>query len=159
MDVVITPSTPRNDDEATSLFTARESSRAKEHAATSQHKYVCDHIHFMNYQSKQVLLIDLTNCAAAEVERILRAVPEFVSTHSRSSVLILSDFTGASLDLEAIRIMKETAVFNKPYVKKSAWTGTENFPVAFAESVRSFSRRDFPVFQTRKEALAWLVMN
>jgi hypothetical protein len=113
----------------------------------------------MNHRSKQVLLIDLTNCAAAEVEKIFRAVPEFVGTRSRGSVLILSDFTGASFDLEAVRIMKETAVFNKPYVKKSAWTGTENFSQAFAESVRSFSRREFPVFETRKEALTWLVKN
>jgi hypothetical protein len=34
--------------------------------------------------------------------------------------------------------------------------GTENFPQAFAESVGSFSRREFPIFETRKEALAWL---
>lgn len=52
--------------------------------------------------------------------------------------------------------MKETAVFDKLYVKKSAWTGTESFPQAFSENVKSFSRRKFPVFETRKEALAWL---
>jgi hypothetical protein len=71
--------------------------------------------------------------------------------------LILSDFRGASIDQEAIRVMKETAVFDKPYVKKSAWTGAENFPRVFSENLRSFSRREFPVFETREEALAWLV--
>jgi hypothetical protein len=52
--------------------------------------------------------------------------------------------------------MKETAVFYKPHVKKSAWVGAENFPYAFSESLRSFSRREFPAFKTREEALAWL---
>jgi hypothetical protein len=44
-----------------------------------------------------------------------------VTTQPRGSVLILSDFTGASFDEEAIRAMKESAVFDKPYIKKSAW--------------------------------------
>jgi hypothetical protein len=34
--------------------------------------------------------------------------------------------------------MKEAAVFDKPYVKKSAWVGAETFPQLFSESVRSF---------------------
>jgi hypothetical protein len=52
--------------------------------------------------------------------------------------------------------MKETAVFDKPYIKKSAWVGAEVFPEGFAESIRSFSRREFQAFETREEALTWL---
>jgi hypothetical protein len=115
-----------------------------------------DRIRFITHQDKQVLLVDLSNCSAAEVERIVRAVPGVVTTRPRASVLILSDFTGASFDEEAIRAMKESAVFDKPYVKRSAWVGAENFPEAFSESVRNFSRREFPAFKTREEALAWL---
>jgi len=117
---------------------------------------MADRIGFITHQGKQILLVDLSNCSTAEVERIIRAVPEVVTTRPRASVLILSDFTGASFDEEAIRAMKESAVFDKPYVKRSAWVGTENFPELFSESVRNFSRREFPAFKTREEALAWL---
>ena len=115
-----------------------------------------DRIGFITHQGKQILLVDLSNCSTAEVERIVRAVPGVVTTRPRGSVLILSDFTGASFDEEAVRAMKESAVFDKPYVKRSAWVGTENFPELFSESVRNFSRREFPAFKTREEALAWL---
>jgi hypothetical protein len=71
--------------------------------------------------------------------------------------LILSDFTGASFDEEALRVMKETAVFDKPFIRKTAWVGAKHFPDAFAKNLRSFSRRDFPAFETREDALAWLV--
>jgi hypothetical protein len=74
-----------------------------------------------------------------------------------SSVLILSDFTGASFDEKAIRVLKETAVFDKPFVRKSAFVGTENLPQGFSEVLKSFSRREFPAFETHDEALAWLV--
>jgi hypothetical protein len=143
-------------EEQARLAAVYEASRAKRHPA-AHHLHLTHHIHFIHHQGKQVLLLDLSNCSAAEVEKIFRAVPELVTTRPRGSVLILSDFTGAAFDPEAIRVMKETAVFDRPYVKKSAWTGTQSFPQALGENVSSFSRRDFPVFETRKEALAWLI--
>jgi hypothetical protein len=66
-----------------------------------------------------------------------------VTTRQRGSVLILSDFTGASFDEEAIRTMKETAVFDKPYIKKSAWVGAEDLPELFSENVRAFPVANF----------------
>jgi hypothetical protein len=136
--------------------TVTEASRAKQHAATSQVHFLTDHARFITHLGKQILLLDLSNCSAAEVQKIFRAVPEFVTTRPRGSVLILSDFKGASIDQEAIRVMKETAVFDKPYVKKSAWTGAESLPQGASANLRNFSRREFPVFETRQEALAWL---
>jgi hypothetical protein len=115
-----------------------------------------DRARFIIHQGKQILLIDFSNRSAAQVEEICRAVPELVTTRPLASVLILSDFTGASFDEEAIRAMKEAAVFDKLYVKKSAFVGAESFPKVFSESLSSFSRRDFPAFKTRDEALAWL---
>jgi|ERR1017187_4253051 hypothetical protein len=116
-----------------------------------------DRLRFITHQGKQILLIDLSNCRATEVEKVFRSVPDLVTTCPLGSVLILSDFTGASFDQEAIRVMKETAVFDKPYVKKSAWIGTESFPQVFSDDLRNFSQREFTVFKTREEALAWLV--
>jgi hypothetical protein len=40
--------------------------------------------------------------------------------------------------------MKEAAVFDRPFIKKTAWVGAENIPEVFSESIRNLSRRDFP---------------
>jgi hypothetical protein len=53
--------------------------------------------------------------------------------------------------------IKEVLVHDRPYVRKSAWVGTENLPRVFYEHFKTFSQRDFPTFQTRDEALEWLV--
>jgi hypothetical protein len=119
--------------------------------------YLTDRVRFITHQGKQILLVDLSNCSAAQVQEIIRALPEQVSTQPRGSVLILSDFAGASFDEEAVRVMKEAAVFDKPFIKKTAWVGAENLPEEFAKQIRNFSRRTFPAFKTREEALAWLV--
>jgi hypothetical protein len=114
-------------------------------------------IHFISHQGKPILLADFSNCSAIEVEKIARAVPDLVTVQPLNSVLLLADFTGASIDREAIRTMKASAVFDKPFIKKSAWIGAEHFPTEFYDEIKGFSRRDMPIFGSRQEALTWLV--
>ena len=116
-----------------------------------------ERIRFIDHQGKKILVVDLSNCPAQEVEQIARAVPDYVTVEPRNSVLVLTDFTGAGFDQDALRAMKETAVFDKPFVKKSALIGTQSLPRNFYEEMTSFSRRDLLIFTTREEALAWLV--
>jgi len=57
-----------------------------------------DRVRFFAHKNKQILLVDVSNCTAREVEEIVRSVPDFVIVLPRSSVLILTDFAGASFD-------------------------------------------------------------
>jgi len=115
------------------------------------------HIQFIRHANKQILPVDFSNCSAGKVEEIARAAPEIITAQPRNSVLILTDFTGASFDAEALRAMKESAVFDKPYIRKSAWIGAEHFPQQFYQELKAFSGREWPTFKTRNEALKWLV--
>ena len=114
-------------------------------------------IRFINHEGKKILLVDFSDCPANEVEEIARAVPEYVTVNPPGSVLVLTDFTGAAFDRDALLAMKETAVFDKPFVKKSALIGTEDLPVSFYDELKSYSRRELLTFRTREEALAGLV--
>jgi hypothetical protein len=116
-----------------------------------------ERIRFIAHQGKSILLVDFSNCSAREVERISRIVRDYVTVQPRGSVLILSDFTGASFDEDALRTMQESAVFDKPYVRKSALIGTKSLPKEFCEKITKFSRRELPIFESREEALTWLV--
>ena len=111
----------------------------------------------VNERGKQILTVDLSHCTPGEVEIVARAIPDYVTTRPLCSVLLLIDFEGASVDLEAVRAMKETAVFDKPYIKKSAWIGASDFPKEAHEEIGRFSGRELPAFKAREEALTWLV--
>ncbi len=80
-----------------------------------------------------------------------------VARHAPGSLLILADFTGAQFDKTVATRMKEVLVLDRPFVKRSAWVGTESLPHVFYEHFKNFSQRDFPVFKTREEAMDWLV--
>ena len=116
-----------------------------------------DRIRFIEHQGKQILFVDLSNCSAAEVRKLTHLVPKFVTTQPRGSVLALADFTGAEFDRDAVTALKESAVFDRPHIKKSAWFGTETLPKIFYDHIKVFSQRDLPTFKTREEALDWLV--
>jgi len=118
-----------------------------------------DRIRFVDRQGKRILLVDLSQCTAREAEENVRRVPDVVTAEPRGSVLILTDFKGSSFDSAALRAIKETAVFDKPFVKKSALVGTLSLPREFHDEIEKFSRRDFAIFSTREEAFHWLVQD
>src|ERR1700688_1085778 len=106
-----------------------------------------ERIRFIDHQGKWILLVDFSNCSANKVEKITRAVPDYVTVKPRGSVLVLTDFTGAAFDRDALRAMKEAAVFDKPFVRKSALIGTDDLPASFYDELKSFSRRDLRIFK------------
>ena len=116
-----------------------------------------DRIRFITHQGKQILLTDLTNCAAEEVIELLTEVQRIVTVQPRKSVLTLGDFTGAEFSRAAVTRMKEVAVFDRPYVKRAAFVGAQSLPKVFYDALTTFSRREFPRFKTREEAMDWLV--
>jgi hypothetical protein len=118
---------------------------------------VLDRIRFIEHQGKQVLLVDASQMSAKEVEKIAMLVPSYVTSEPLGSVLVLADFTGAEFNRIAIDRLKESAVFDRPHVKRSAWVGIEGLPHVFYEHMKNFSQRDLPSFKTREEALEWLV--
>ena len=113
-------------------------------------------IEFIEHRAKQVLVVDCSKCSAREMEDIARKIPDYVTTQDRQSVLVLSDFTGTCFDHETVRTMKESAVFNKSYVKKSAWIGATIFLLDLKRELEHFSHRRFCIFESKDDALKWL---
>ena len=116
-----------------------------------------DRVRFITHKGKQVLLIDSTNSTPEEGVRIADQSRALVSTQPLHSALILIDITGAKISRESVTHSKEVTALDRPYVKRAALVGADSLPNAFYEAIKRFSQRDFPRFNTREEALDWLV--
>jgi hypothetical protein len=116
-----------------------------------------DRVRFTTHRGKEILLVDLTNCSAEEVIELLSEVQRIVTAQPRNSVLALGDLTGAEFSRAAVIRMKEVAVFDRPHVKRTAFVGAESLPQVFYQALKAFSQREFLRFETREEALDWLV--
>lgn len=116
-----------------------------------------DRIRFIEHHGKQIMLIDFSHCQPAQVISLVDQAQEEIAQHARDSVLTLADFTGAQVDKQAAERIKKALAMDRPYVKRSAWVGTESLPKVFYGNFKSFSQREFPVFASREEAMEWLV--
>ena len=116
-----------------------------------------DRLRYVKHKGHAIYLIDLSHCTTKEIMLLLDQVRADISRHEPGSVLTLADFTGAQVDKKVATRTKEVLVLDRPYVKKSAWVGTESLPHVFYENFKSFSQRDLPTFKTREEAMDWLV--
>jgi hypothetical protein len=116
-----------------------------------------DRLRFVKHKGQTIFILDFSQCSAKEMLLLLDMVRATVAQHAPGSLLILSDFSGAQIDKQVATRAQEVLVLDKPYVKKSAWIGTESLPHIFYEHFKSFSQRDLPTFQTREEAMDWLV--
>ena len=118
-----------------------------------------DRIRFITHRSHKVLLVDLSNCTPDEVAQLGRLVPSYVTAEPRGSLLLLADFSGAKFDKTAIAALKESTVYDRPHLRRSAWVGADTLPRVFYENIKAFSQRDLPTFKTREEALEWLIQD
>ena len=115
-----------------------------------------DRIHFVEHQGKQILLLDFSHASAHEMQLLLEHVRITVAQHARESLLTFADFTEATVDHAVATKLKEVLTLDRPFVKKTAWIGTESIPHAFMENFESFSQREIVTFKTREEAMDWL---
>ncbi|HVP42954.1 MAG TPA: hypothetical protein VMS96_05950 [Terriglobales bacterium] len=116
-----------------------------------------ERVRFITHQGQQVLLIDHSHSTPAEILKTLAEVEDLVKTQPEASVLTLCDFTGADIDKQSADRMKVVATKDRPYVRCSAFVGTDDLPEVYYRAMVSFSARDFPCFKSREEALDWLV--
>jgi hypothetical protein len=120
-------------------------------------KSVEERLRFIKHKGHAIFLIDFTHCAAKELLVLLDLVRADIARHAPGSVLTLVEVAGAEIDKTVATRIKEVLVLDRPYVKRSAWVGTESLPHVFYEHFKTFSQRDLPTFKTREEALEWLV--
>jgi hypothetical protein len=72
-------------------------------------------------------------------------------------VLVLADFTGARFNKDAVTRIQEVTTVDAPYVRRAAWVGTETLPETYFKAIQTFSTREFIPFNSRAQALDWLV--
>jgi hypothetical protein len=116
-----------------------------------------ERLHVVKHKGQSIYVIDFSHCNGKEMLVLLDLVRADISRHAPGSVLTLADVSGAQIDKKVATRVQEVLVLDRPYVKRSAWVGTESLPKVFFEHFKNFSQRELPTFKTREEAMDWLV--
>ena len=105
----------------------------------------------------RILVIDCRNCTPKELIDVIEEVEAIVTAQPEHSISTLTDFTGAQFDRDSITRMKEVAAFDRPHIIRAAFIGVESLPEVYHKAIENFSARRFETFDTKEEALAYLV--
>ena len=115
-------------------------------------------IQYIEYKGKRVLLEDFTGMKPGqEFTDTLNEAKQTIHSQPEGSVIALFDATNALFDQKVIDQVKEFTASNKPFVKTSAVVGITGLLKIALMTVSRFSGRNFKTFETRDEALEWLI--
>jgi hypothetical protein len=111
---------------------------------------------FIQHLGKELYLIDIEGLTPDEVIRLVDGAARDISTRPHGSVLTLTHVKGVRLENRMVERIRWLAETNKPYVKAAAISGLTPMQRIVMNTVKTFTGRDFHVFETQDEAKAFL---
>jgi hypothetical protein len=116
-----------------------------------------ENISIVPHKGKTIVVLDFSGAPYVEVLQRIGRMKAFVSTRSKSSLLLLTDVSGCEINKRTVDAFKEFALHNKTYAIASAVFGLSGFPRIFVSAVNQFSKRDIRLFNNSTAAKDWLV--
>jgi hypothetical protein len=105
-----------------------------------------------------IVLLDFSNIKEPDKElHHSAAAKTLISSLPRGQALVLTDVTGSNFSQASVESLKDLVRHNKPYVKASALVGLSALSRVVFRALVALTRRDIRVFETRKEAIAFLL--
>jgi hypothetical protein len=114
-------------------------------------------VNFIEHQGKRVLFINYSHCDVAMLKAVAEEGHRVIAREQQNSVLTLNDVTGTNFDKESVAVLQSMVAGNAPYVRRAAVIGISGLQRLIYEGVQAFSRRRIPLFESRQQALNWLV--
>ncbi len=111
----------------------------------------------MDFKGKRILLINIANVEMEDLVALTKEAKLLIAKEQLNSVLTLTNVNGISVQFGTIKVLKEFAAFNRPYVKAGAVIGLNSLQKIELNLIMKFSGRNLPSFNSFKEAAEWLV--
>jgi hypothetical protein len=109
-----------------------------------------------DYKGKVITELDFSGADYFKALSLIGIFKEYISSHPKKSLLILTDMTGVKVNSRVIDAFKDFTAFNKQYVLASAVIGLAGPYKIFLNTVNYFTKRDIKLFSDAASAKEWL---
>ena len=114
-------------------------------------------IRWLETRGQKVLLLDLSYCSGDTLLSLIRNAALVIRAQPPQSTLVLADFTGVEWNADLVALIKKVASLDQPHIKRSAWVGSDALSQLWHAAIERVSKRTFHRFETREEALTFLL--
>jgi hypothetical protein len=112
---------------------------------------------WIEHAGRRILLHDYSHLAGHEYSHAIRDRVESLTRSRMSDVPLLLDVTDSFVNKDALAAFKQAGVDVKPHVRKIAVIGITGLQKYFLHLINQFSAVDARPFDSRAEALDWLI--
>lgn len=113
---------------------------------------------FITHKDKEVLYIDANNATAQESFEMTVDIDKYLAEdESKAPFLLLADYTDAKYDQALIEKIRSSLKENQEKIHRFAAYGISGITKIFVNTLASNLSIDFKMFDTKEEALEWLV--
>ena len=113
---------------------------------------------FITHKGKRVLLQDCSGMnPGPEYKKVLKEANKKMASEPPKSVLSLFDATNCSFSNASLADTRDFVNSNTPFIKNNAVVGIDGLLQMALTSIAKDTGREFHIFQTREEALEYLV--
>ena len=119
-----------------------------------------ERLRWITHKGNRILFHDFSGLGSDELADQVRQNEQDavrIGKNEAQLLLVLTDVTDSVIYPASMEALKQLAENAKPYVKASAVIGVTGARRTLLEVVRRFSRRDITSFDSKDEALDWLV--
>ncbi len=115
-------------------------------------------IYFTTYKNKKILIEDFSNMKfGPDFFAQLKQAQGIIASQPQNSVLACFDTTGVLFNSDVLKAMKDFTRANTSYIKAAAVVGVAGLLKLAMATLSKFAGRDFYAFNTREEAMEWLI--
>jgi hypothetical protein len=123
------------------------------------HALAADRLGFIEHKGKRILTINSSGADLQLVKAIAAECWHIVSRQELHSVRTLNNLEGGEFTTETVRVFSELAAKNRPYAVRGAVIGLKGMRFFAYQTVVSITKRPLKLFDTREQALDWLVQD
>ncbi len=119
-----------------------------------------DEIKFENFNGKEILYVDYSNCGK-DTQKVIAILDEILRIYKENptkAYLAVTNVQNFSFDTEVINKFKAVLPTTNQYIKHQAVIGINDAVRRFLyNSITKFTGTNAPIFDTKEEAMEWLV--
>ncbi len=126
-------------------------------ARVVSHLVESERVSFVNHKDQRVLLIDLSEANVTEISTVIEQSRLVIGQAQPQSLLTLTDVTNIVIRDVTTRQIVQFVIDNKPFVRAAAVVGVSGLARSILATTNLMTGRNIKPFDTREQALDWLV--
>ncbi|MBA4385437.1 MAG: hypothetical protein C0410_11930 [Anaerolinea sp.] len=111
----------------------------------------------VSYKGKEIFITDVSKCQPDEATRVFDEAIHKITKLPLKSVLLITDSSDAVYNSETSTVTKHFSSSISAHIKGSAVVGADSMKKIMISTLRLLTKRDIKTFDTREQAMDWLV--